>query len=224
MARPMCPRRVRGNPHCSHFKPRGIPVSQLEEVTLTVDEFEAIRLADLEGHYQEQAAQKMNVSRQTFGRIIDAAHRKVAEVLIKSKALRIEGGVIEMPDVRRFYCADCGSAWDIPYGGGRPSTCPNCRSANIHREDTDRGQQRRRMGQGGGGAGMGRMGRAGGSPAGFCVCPKCGYRKPHERGVPCQEERCPECRGKMVREGSYHHEKILEGQKKSQQRKKEGDV
>ena len=64
----------------------------LEEVVLTIDEFEAVRLADLEGLYQEQAAEKMNVSRQTFGRIIESARKKVAEALVQGKALKIGGG------------------------------------------------------------------------------------------------------------------------------------
>ncbi len=57
---------------------------------------------------------------------------------------------------------------------------------------------------------------------GNCICPKCGYIKPHERGVPCQEERCPQCNGKMVREGSVHHRQIVEAQKKAKQKKMEG--
>ena len=69
----------------------------LEYVALTVDELEAIRLADLEGLYQEQAAAHMNVSRQTFGRILEAAHKKVAEALVHGKALSIEGGSFEVP-------------------------------------------------------------------------------------------------------------------------------
>ena len=64
----------------------------LQQVSLSVDELEAIRLADLEGLYQEQAAQQMNVSRQTFGRILEAAHKKVADALVNGKALSIEGG------------------------------------------------------------------------------------------------------------------------------------
>ena len=66
-----------------------------------MDEFEAIRLADLEGLYQEQAAERMNVSRQTFGRIVEAARRKVAQALFDGLALRIEGGEVEMPDELR---------------------------------------------------------------------------------------------------------------------------
>jgi predicted DNA-binding protein (UPF0251 family) len=81
-------------PDKNYFKPRGIPASQLEEVVLSLDEFEAIRLADLEGLYQEEGARKMNISRQTFGRIIDSAHKKIADVLVNGKALKIEGGEV----------------------------------------------------------------------------------------------------------------------------------
>jgi uncharacterized protein len=92
MPRPKRCRHISSTPGSSYFKPRGIPLIALEEVVLDADEFEAIRLADLEGFYQELAAEKMGVSRQTFGRIIESAHRKVAESLVKGKALKIEGG------------------------------------------------------------------------------------------------------------------------------------
>jgi len=62
----------------------------LEEIALTIDELEAIRLADLEELYHEDAAKKMRISRQTFGRILNNAHKKVSECLIKGKALKIE--------------------------------------------------------------------------------------------------------------------------------------
>ena len=104
MARPINCRRVGFMPQSDYFKPRGMPSSMLEEVILTVDECEAIRLADLEGSYQEQAAEKMNVSRQTFGRIIESAHKKVADALVKGKALKIEGGEFEMASMRNFSC------------------------------------------------------------------------------------------------------------------------
>ena len=140
MARPIHCRRVSSLPESTYFKPRGIPLSMLEDVVLTVDEFEAIRLADLEGLYQEQAAEKMSISRQTFGRIIESAHRKVAEALVKGKALKIEGGEIEMPSVRTFMCHDCHHSWGLPYGTGRPGNCPTCKSENIGRAEEDKGR------------------------------------------------------------------------------------
>ncbi len=63
---------------------------------MTLDEFEAMRLADLDGLYQEQAAEQMRVSRPTFSRIVDSAHRKMADVLVHGKALRIEGGPVQI--------------------------------------------------------------------------------------------------------------------------------
>ncbi|HAH05717.1 MAG TPA: hypothetical protein DCM05_04190 [Elusimicrobia bacterium] len=96
MPRPFKCRFVSHEPNATYFKPRGIPMTELEEVALGVDELEAIRLADLEGLYQEEAAQRMKVSRQTFGNIIHAAHAKVAEALIRGKALKVEGGVYKM--------------------------------------------------------------------------------------------------------------------------------
>jgi predicted DNA-binding protein (UPF0251 family) len=133
MARPTNCRRVGSLPESNYFKPRGIPLSVLGEVVLTVDEFEAIRLADLESLYQEKAAEKMNVSRQTFGRIIDSAHKKVAEALVEGKALKIEGGEFETAATRKFRCYECQHSWKRPYGVGRPESCPSCKSDRIHR-------------------------------------------------------------------------------------------
>ena len=98
MVRPCRCRRIRCHPDASYFKPRGIPVHMLEEINLTLDELEAIRLADLESMYQEDAAKKMNVSRQTFGNIIKSAHQKIADVLLNAKALKIAGGAVKKVD------------------------------------------------------------------------------------------------------------------------------
>ena len=98
MPRPFKCRRVCGNPTADYFKPRGIPISELKEINLTIDEFEAIRLADLGELYQEDAAKKMNISRQTFGNIVNSAHKKIADVLLHAKALKIDGGVVERVD------------------------------------------------------------------------------------------------------------------------------
>jgi uncharacterized protein len=143
MARRIRCRRVGCLPPARCFKPQGVPLSDLDEVAMTVDEFEALRLADLDGLYQDQAADEMNVSRQTFGRIIESAHRKVAQVLVQSKALRIAGGEFTMAETRRFRCHECRHDWELPYGTGRPNACPKCASGNIHRAEEDRGPARR---------------------------------------------------------------------------------
>jgi predicted DNA-binding protein (UPF0251 family) len=90
MSRPKKVRCISCQPNALFFKPRGIPLIHLEEVGLSIDELEAIRLADYEGFYHEQAAEKMKISRPTFGRILGEARHKLAEVLIEGKALRIE--------------------------------------------------------------------------------------------------------------------------------------
>jgi len=76
--------------NATYFKPRGIPMDELEEIILRHDEIEALRLAHSELLYQEEAALKMKISRQTFGRIIDSAHKKITDALLNGKALRIE--------------------------------------------------------------------------------------------------------------------------------------
>jgi len=93
MPRPCKCRRISGTPGAQYFKPCGTPVSSLEEAVLTLDELEALKLADLNGLYQEDAAEKMNVSRQTFGNIIEKARKTLADAVVNGKALKIEGGV-----------------------------------------------------------------------------------------------------------------------------------
>ena len=147
MPRPTCCRRVGGMPQYGLFKPAGAPGSSLEEVVLTVDEMEAMRLADLEGMYQEQAAQQMNISRQTFGRVIESARRKVAQALCHGQALRIEGGTVEIVAMRKFECSGCQQIWELPHGTGRPQECPKCAGNNIHRAPEDRGCARGERGR-----------------------------------------------------------------------------
>ncbi|MBK8166919.1 MAG: DUF134 domain-containing protein [bacterium] len=94
MSRPPCCRRIAAGPAVAVFKPAGIPTCRLELVTMTLDEYEALRLADLEGQYHAEAATAMGVSRPTFGRILEAARRKVAAALTHGSALLIEGGPV----------------------------------------------------------------------------------------------------------------------------------
>ena len=92
VGRPQKCRFVKNSPQVTYYKPRGIPMSQLSEIVLTIDELESIRLADMKGLYQEDAAEKMGISRQTFGRIIASARKKISNGIINGKAIKIEGG------------------------------------------------------------------------------------------------------------------------------------
>lgn len=92
MPRPRLCRKVSVEPDINYFKPAGVRMVDLEETILTVDEFEAIRLKDLEGIAQEKAAKKMGISQPTFNRLITSARKKTADAIINGKAIRIEGG------------------------------------------------------------------------------------------------------------------------------------
>lgn len=132
MVRPKKDRIVRHNPDVIYFKPRGIPLMRLEEVTLTVDECEAIRLADLEGLSQEDAGKKMGISRATFGRIIQQARKNVADGIINGKAIRIEGGNYRI-DIQdgEFFCKSCGKDCVEPSGNEGNDECSSCKEHEI---------------------------------------------------------------------------------------------
>ncbi|MDY6892360.1 MAG: DUF134 domain-containing protein [Chloroflexota bacterium] len=133
MPRPTKWRCVGFVPEVTYFKPAGVPMYALEEVCLSVEEAEAIRLKDLEGMEQEQCAQNMQISRPTFHRVLGSARRKLAEALLNGKAIRIEGGNFEMA-MRRFKCCSDGHEWDVPFENmvaGPPPMCPRCKSPDI---------------------------------------------------------------------------------------------
>lgn len=90
MPRPFCRRFVGWTPGTVLFKPAGIAPGRLEINILSLDEVEALRLADFNGEYQETAADHMKISRATFARILESARRKVADTLIHGKALQIQ--------------------------------------------------------------------------------------------------------------------------------------
>ena len=132
MGRPPKWRRVAFIPEITYFKPAGISSGPLEEVCLSVEEAEAVRLKDWEGMGQEQCADKMNISRQTFQRVLGAARRKVADALLHGKAIRIEGGNFQ-PALQRFRCL-AGHEWDVPFEAMTalpPRLCPRCRTPDI---------------------------------------------------------------------------------------------
>jgi predicted DNA-binding protein (UPF0251 family) len=127
MPRPKCCRQIGVLPGRTCFHPKGAKLSSFEEVVLTLDEYEAIRLADLEGLYQEEAASRMSISRQTFGRIIEVAHRKVADVLVNGKILKIEGGPVSMKAETPLRCPRCRRAFSPDCKKHNEMSCPHCR-------------------------------------------------------------------------------------------------
>ena len=125
-------RRVDFIPQITYFKPAGIPLAQLQEICLSVEEVEAIRLKDVEKLEQEECGQRMNISRTTFARVLASAREKMADALLSGKAIRIEGGNFEMA-LRRFRC-DNGHEWDVPFEvmiNSPPQFCPTCNTSNI---------------------------------------------------------------------------------------------
>ena len=133
MARPVKLRYVAELPGASFFKPAGVPAALLQAVRLSLEEIEAIRLKDLEGLEQEECAEKMQVSRPTFHRVLESGRRKLADALVNGKAIQIEGGNFGLPQ-QRFKCGNDGHEWDIPFevlAGRTPLSCPVCSGANI---------------------------------------------------------------------------------------------
>ena len=144
MPRPKRPRKVGFQPEITYFKPRGVVLAFLEEVNLSVDELEAIRLADLQGTEQTKAAQKMKISQSTFQRILSEAHKKIANALVTGKAIKVEGGEVMMPRGRGMgRGVGLGGGGGVgrgrmggPFAAGPGGTClctnPECKNEVAH--------------------------------------------------------------------------------------------
>lgn len=145
MTRPPKPRRIGFLPDATYFKPAGIPLRVIEEVRMSMEEAEAVRLKDLEGLDQEASAIRMNVSRPTFQRVLASARQKIADALLNGKAIRIEGGNFEIA-MRRFRCIN-GHEWYLQpeLMADKPAPlCPTCKTSNIvTSSEADRGTCRR---------------------------------------------------------------------------------
>ncbi len=139
MPRPKKNRIISNLPASTTFLPEGEEGELQKEkiLTLSLDELEALRLADLEGLYHQHAAEHMQVSRQTFGNILNGARRKIAECLILGKGLHIEGGTVEM-EGRSFRCKRCRHSWgNTEKDPLEPQECPACQSRDIQNHLSD---------------------------------------------------------------------------------------
>ena len=129
MPRPQKMRSVHRPPIYSDFKPTGVRSQFLERLVLTLDEFEAIRLADYEGKDHSVSSGEMEISRSTFSRLVERARQKVSQFLIEGKHLQIEGGEIHFQG-NLIRCEDCGHLLNTQFDS-KPTRCPDCGSENL---------------------------------------------------------------------------------------------
>jgi len=170
MPRPKKPRFVSAYPTIAAFVPQGIPITG--EVMLSVEELEAIRLSDFEHLDQESAANLMQVSRQTYGRILSAARSIVGEALITGKALQIAGGNYAMRGGGRRR------------RGRRGRMGANAMDAGMPANETQTGREVTQMprGDGTGPDGQGQQTGRGQGPCGQGQQPPCPQGKAGRRG------------------------------------------
>ena len=90
MPRPRLCRKIKFNPHITYFKPQGVPMRNLEEIELTAEEVEALRLKNIEDLDQVECAKKMNTSQSTFQRILSSTYKKTSQAIIEGKAIKIK--------------------------------------------------------------------------------------------------------------------------------------
>jgi uncharacterized protein len=188
MGRPKLCKRILREPKIICFKPDvDVDNQKSESIEITMDEFEAIRLKDYQKIKQEKAAEMMEISQPTLHRILNSAREKVAKALVEGKILNIKGGDY-MTAEKMYKCKKCGLEWNSPQK--EYTECPDCKSKDIYIINKENVQQG--MGQEGR-AGRGRGSGMGAGPPRVCKCHQCGYETPKTQGVPCRNNKCPEC-------------------------------
>ena len=135
MARPTKWRKIENIPTIPYFIPSETDVDELPENILKLEELEAIRLKDLEGLEQGECAEKMEVSRPTFQRILSSAREKIADSLVNGKTIHIEGGNFTR-NICPGRCLNCGKEWMESYENlesikSGEYSCPSCGSKNV---------------------------------------------------------------------------------------------
>lgn len=181
-------RRVEAPPALKGYKPFGIPFRSTGVVTLHFEEYEALQLADYKKLSQKDAAMIMNVSRPTFTRIYDSCLKKIARAFAEGLAITIEGGDVHF-EKEWFRCNACNQVFSEEKKD--KMKCPECKSTDIeHINESIRNwreeQYRSRSTD----------------ETGYCICPECKHRQPHQRGVPCYSVSCPKCGRPLIRENN----------------------
>lgn len=194
------PKRYRKMVHPPGFRgmqPFGCPEQKGEPVKLLLEEYEAVNLADYQNLSQVESAKAMDVSRPTFSRIYDSARKKIARAFMEVRSIHIEGGNIQSTD-DWYHCTDCHTIFRLAQNISGDKSCPVCHSDNVEQINTPESTEAAKM-------------KAAGTDDNevYCICPKCGYREPHEAGRPCRSKYCPACDVSLIREHSPHHRQLL---------------
>ncbi len=129
MPRPKSRRFIHEPPLFDSFKPVGVRARDLQDLEMSLDELEALRLADKEGLTQDEAAEMMSISRSTFSRLVESARKKSAEFLLDGRRLSIGGGPVHFRQ-NRLRCRGCGRILASKIGG-EPAMCDVCGSHDL---------------------------------------------------------------------------------------------
>ncbi|HOO67558.1 MAG: DUF134 domain-containing protein [Bacteroidales bacterium] len=185
--RPTRLRRVSNLPIISGLKPYGAGIQNKARgsVFLHLEEYEVIRLCDFEHMNHHEASKAMDISRPTLTRIYGKARAKIADALVTGKQIIIEGGKVYF-DSDWYRCRNCNSYFNQPDKGSAVISCPLCRSKEIENCDAmneDMAESHRQCSD-------------------ICVCPECGYERPHEAAHPCKDQVCPVCNARLMRKNN----------------------
>ncbi|OPZ97184.1 MAG: hypothetical protein BWY70_01569 [Bacteroidetes bacterium ADurb.Bin408] len=177
-------RKVVSPPAIKGFKPYGpeYKPGKMPAVIINIEEYEALRLCDYDLLNHHQASAIMGVSRPTFTRMYASVRQKIAAAFAEGRPIRIEGGKIYF-DSDWYECSACGCFFNNPEKEQPITSCPLCRSQDIINYEPS-------------GAGTDRAIKAVNDN---CYCPSCGYEKPHQVGVPCVDDLCPDCKTPLRR-------------------------
>ncbi len=131
VGRPKCLRKVQETPEFNYFKPRGIPVTELDSIRLKVEELEAMKMVCYDGLSRVEAAEQMGISPRTLGRELNSGLVKVVDALLNGKAIEISGGYYVSEGEIVFRCLNEGHQWKADKLMGKPLECPECGSQSI---------------------------------------------------------------------------------------------
>lgn len=180
-------RKVINPPLVKGFKPYGPDAGKVkaEPVMLHLEEYEALRLCDYDLYNHHEASVIMGVSRPTFTRVYSSARQKIATAFVEGRQIAIEGGKVYF-DSDWFHCGHCKCFFNNPEKDQKVEACPLCgdREKIKSLEGDPEGYEAEAREEAGEDA---------------CICPQCGYSKPHKSGMPCSHQVCPDCQVFMTR-------------------------